>query len=390
MFEIVVSPSGEGCVWSAEGAVAARRDHGLLGSLVGGVAQFKSQNLVHGLPLLLQREDVALAVQQGWASVLPPSLAPHQTRLLPPALPGRVGQGSGAQRRSHNRPQEQQLLAAYYTYYELRGAYGLEAQRMAWQQQQQQQREKQQPQQPQQPQEPEQQEQQQQQQQRAQGQLAQPAAADRGHLQPCMQLATASQQVEARSPEASGAGQAGIGCQGAAETPWQAAVREGGALLLPVTWQQAAVLQGGRGEAAAAEHVGGSPPELLQGLERCRKRMRYTLFSHLHDQGFALSAGPKFGCDLLAYPEDPCLVHAQYAVRLCDPDTPIDLTTFKAAARGSHAARKHLVLATMLPPSSPTLASADDGPGSRADDAAVAPQPCFISVAPELSFGHGR
>jgi hypothetical protein len=44
----------------------------------------------------------------------------------------------------------------------------------------------------------------------------------------------------------------------------------------------------------------------------------------------------------------------------------------KSIARGSHAARKHLLLASMRPE--------QDGSGALV--------PCYISVAPQLGFGH--
>lgn len=38
---------------------------------------------------------------------------------------------------------------------------------------------------------------------------------------------------------------------------------------------------------------------------------------------YALSAGPKFGAHLLAYPGDPCLFHAQFGVRVLDENAPM-------------------------------------------------------------------
>jgi len=63
-----------------------------------------------------------------------------------------------------------------------------------------------------------------------------------------------------------------------------------------------------------------------------------------------MSSGPKFGADLLAYPGDPSLFHAQFTVRVVPPGQPICPTALKAAVRGSHAARKHLLLASDLAP----------------------------------------
>lgn len=40
--------------------------------MVGGVAAFKQQNAVHGLPLQLSPEEVTLAIEKGWATLEPP------------------------------------------------------------------------------------------------------------------------------------------------------------------------------------------------------------------------------------------------------------------------------------------------------------------------------
>jgi tRNA splicing endonuclease len=63
-------------------------------------------------------------------------------------------------------------------------------------------------------------------------------------------------------------------------------------------------------------------------------------------------------------------------VRVCPMDVPISTAALKSAARGSHAARKHLVLATALP--------------SEAGNTGQAEHVSYISVAPELHFGHGK
>ena len=58
-----------------------------------------------------------------------------------------------------------------------------------------------------------------------------------------------------------------------------------------------------------------------------------------------MTSGAKFGADFLAYPGDPMLFHAMYCVRVVPPDQPVRPVLLAGAARGSHAARKHLILA---------------------------------------------
>eukprot|EP00242_Pyramimonas_sp_CCMP2087_P005974 CAMPEP_0198217714 /NCGR_PEP_ID=MMETSP1445-20131203/65446_1 /TAXON_ID=36898 /ORGANISM="Pyramimonas sp., Strain CCMP2087" /LENGTH=72 /DNA_ID=CAMNT_0043894503 /DNA_START=94 /DNA_END=308 /DNA_ORIENTATION=+ len=59
-----------------------------------------------------------------------------------------------------------------------------------------------------------------------------------------------------------------------------------------------------------------------------------------------MTSGAKFGADYLAYPGDPTLYHAQFAVRVLDWESPMHPYGFAAGTRTAHAARKHLLLAT--------------------------------------------
>ncbi|KAL0049301.1 hypothetical protein WJX82_010782 [Trebouxia sp. C0006] len=88
------------------------------------------------------------------------------------------------------------------------------------------------------------------------------------------------------------------------------------------------------------------------------------IFSELHSKGYYITDGAKFGADYLLYPGDPLLFHAQFTVRILEHDTPIKPALLAGSARGSHAARKHLLLASV-------------------DGAAAS----FITVAPEGGFG---
>ncbi|KAL4520849.1 hypothetical protein Ndes2526B_g00038 [Nannochloris sp. 'desiccata'] len=63
---------GVGYIWNADDALYLRKTCGLIGAMVGGVAAFKQQNAVHGLPLQLYPEEVTLAVEEGWAVLCGP------------------------------------------------------------------------------------------------------------------------------------------------------------------------------------------------------------------------------------------------------------------------------------------------------------------------------
>lgn len=64
-------------------------------------------------------------------------------------------------------------------------------------------------------------------------------------------------------------------------------------------------------------------------------------------RSFTMTGGSKFGADMLAYPGDPSLYHAQFTVRLVPPGAAVNPMLLKATARGSHAARKHLLIASL-------------------------------------------
>ena len=59
---------------------------------------------------------------------------------------------------------------------------------------------------------------------------------------------------------------------------------------------------------------------------------------------YYITEGSNFGADFLVYPGDPMLYHAQFCVRIMGEE-PLKPHLLAAAARGSHAARKQLLLA---------------------------------------------
>jgi hypothetical protein len=73
-----------------------------------------------------------------------------------------------------------------------------------------------------------------------------------------------------------------------------------------------------------------------------------AVFADLHAQGYFLTSGSKFGGDFLAYPGDPNLYHAQFVVRVLPLEQVLNPVLFKGLARGVHAARKHLLLASVV------------------------------------------
>lgn len=72
---------------------------------------------------------------------------------------------------------------------------------------------------------------------------------------------------------------------------------------------------------------------------------RVAVFMDLHDLGYVLTDGVKFGGDFLAYPGDPTLYHAQFVIRVLENRRAILPCILAAHSRTAHSARKHLVLA---------------------------------------------
>ena len=60
-----------------------------------------------------------------------------------------------------------------------------------------------------------------------------------------------------------------------------------------------------------------------------------------------LTSGEKFGAAFLTYCADPMVVHSQYCVHVVDASKELDAVVLAGIARGSHGARKHLLLAAV-------------------------------------------
>ncbi|DBA95522.1 TPA: hypothetical protein ACH3X3_013377 [Trebouxia sp. C0006] len=155
---------------------------------------------------------------------------------------------------------------------------------------------------------------------------------------------------------------------------WLTAVQSKKAVMLPVTASQpepAALAPPGNTSPhrpdAAVTAVHCAQHNIADTEHACSKdamQAEQPIFSELHSKGYYITDGAKFGADYLLYPGDPLLFHAQFTVRILEHDTPIKPALLAGSARGSHAARKHLLLASV-------------------DGAAAS----FITVAPEGGFG---
>ncbi|KAL3143955.1 hypothetical protein ABBQ32_003768 [Trebouxia sp. C0010 RCD-2024] len=62
---------------------------------------------------------------------------------------------------------------------------------------------------------------------------------------------------------------------------------------------------------------------------------------------YFVTDGSKFGSDYLLYPGDPLFYHAQFTVQVLDHQATIKPALLVGGTRGSHSARKHLLLASV-------------------------------------------
>lgn len=85
-----------------------------------------------------------------------------------------------------------------------------------------------------------------------------------------------------------------------------------------------------------------SPP---RGVSASRLRSRGAVFADLHDKGYYLSCGAKFGADFLAYAGDPQLFHAALAVVVVEAAECVSPLDVVALGRLGDSTKKRTVLA---------------------------------------------
>ena len=101
--------------------------------------------------------------------------------------------------------------------------------------------------------------------------------------------------------------------------------------------------------------LGGLPADPAPGPSG--RTLKARVFRELHDLGYTLTGGLKFGADFLCYRGDPCTCHAEFCLTVLEGGSQLAALQLLAAARTAHAARKHYVLAC---PVNPTEAGAGE------------------------------
>lgn len=79
------------------------------------------------------------------------------------------------------------------------------------------------------------------------------------------------------------------------------------------------------------------------------KSEKMTVFEDLHQKGYYISCGGKFGTDFLAYAGSPQLFHAAFAVVVSHKDEPFSAREIVALGRLGDATRKRTLLAYVTP-----------------------------------------
>jgi tRNA-splicing endonuclease subunit Sen34 len=87
----------------------------------------------------------------------------------------------------------------------------------------------------------------------------------------------------------------------------------------------------------------------------------YPLYKHLHDQGYFLSPGLRFGCQYVAYPGDPLRFHSHFLCNGMDWDQEFDLLDLVGGGRLGTGVKKGFLIG-------------GSGEGGRAADGAYEPR----------------
>ncbi|GIL86476.1 hypothetical protein Vretimale_11629 [Volvox reticuliferus] len=370
----------KGYVWDANGAMRLRKKHRIMGCLVGSVAQFKSQNEVNYLPLELSADEVTLAAQQGWVELLPETSAPVRAAAAAAAAATAAAARTAHLDRSDGRssangpslaadPDWEAAYRDYYSEYNPQVGFmgrflpvlGAKRRQLLYPQQQKEQRRDS---------------------SYEESSMKDPGAA----AAPCTQT-WLNDVANPLPPAAASETTRNSEIVDWSEPDWRAAVASGGSYTLPMTATVAAAARAGHLVPAVSGSVAEAKPSCSPACETSGElaawagktagtdvimadataarivsnagssrvgwtypatpveRLRFNVFCDLHRQGFMMTGGVKFGSDMLAYPGDPSLYHAQFTVRPVSREDALNPMMLKAVARGSHAARKHLLLA---------------------------------------------
>ena len=139
---------------------------------------------------------------------------------------------------------------------------------------------------------------------------------------------------------------------GAPPPPWQDALARGSLFDFPTSpycRDDAPEGDSGSQVPCSVDPAADAPPVEWTFPATEAERDRFLVFRDLQARGFRITGGSKFGADFLLYPGDPTLYHAQFCVRLAPPEQAIVPSLLAAACRGSFQARKHLLLASVVP-----------------------------------------
>lgn len=244
-----------------------RREHHILGVLVGTLAQIPQQNVFLGLPLELMPEEARLLVEKDIAYLVSDTCR-HSSLL----------------KTSHDRDRQAYLAMARLSGQEASHAAMLKRnaakdyalQRLAKPSS-------------------------------AKSQLASPTASrSQEFIEPSESLFEQESQTDSPKKRAKA---------GSVTAPW------------PVTPTTSALL---------LPNASGQADELLPKS----RDSSYALFKHLHNAGYCLSPGLRFGCDFTAYPGDPLRYHSHFLAVSADWDEEIDMLDLVGGGRLGTAVKK--------------------------------------------------
>ena len=114
------------------------------------------------------------------------------------------------------------------------------------------------------------------------------------------------------------------------------------------------------------------------------RSLKARVFRELHDRGYTLTGGLKFGADFLCYRGDPCTCHAEFCVKVLEAAAELAPLQLLAAARTAHAARKHYVLA--CPVAGSRGEGGGVGGGAESGENEDGPAFRYLTFSPEGGF----
>ena len=285
--------AGYGLVWNADSARILREKYFVIGAMGGTLVQFRQQNVAKGLPLLLSAEEVRLALDKGWITLLAGGV-----EALNPELQDRIRSFKAAENMRSN--------------VTLRGEDSLSAESDF-----------------------------------------QPHLSREPHLDEHVE---ASQGSDKEAADANWPHDKRItGTHTTTETRSATSISGPVTRIADLSLSDVTSELHPKRDPSSTVYTHKLLVPLAGGLSRHpaqpppptgQHALMLAVMSDLNSRGYRVTDGTKFGADYLAYPGDPSEFHSQYAVRVLEEDDVFQPMEILGGARVALGARKRFVIAS--------------------------------------------